>query len=766
MLQGDTRNLPLQNIFQTLGLNQQAGMLTITFQDMERCLAIRDTGILLLCERPHESLLLQQILARLKVLTPAEYQNVFSTVTNKAPPGEVLLDRHLLDEGQVYGPVREQILERLYEIFEWRGARYKFEVKPVPEERMLFHRTELVQALEFPVHSVLMEVAHREDEWRRIREVIPGPHQIYRITSSLEQLESFGCPEYLDQERFWQLIKLFDGQRVLDQILEESPLPAFFVFNTLRLLIECGQASVVDLEEKKALAEGLQGRYRVAEVTCIYLSILGDDPGDLEVRKKLVLLLERQKAPGEQLVPHYRRLAAAARSEADLPQYRQYLSKILHFEPKDIEALEELSRLLLELKKEREFRPILSRYVEAILKARDFDRGVEFLIFLGTLRPKDAELIKERAYLYQIANRKSDAALCYQQAAKVYAESKDRKNLRVTVDRLRLLDAKAASRWRKILYDLELKRPRRTGALKRIALTTLLLPPILIGAIYEWNARYAYAKAFENSKRLAGLGDLARASRGLEKFRKKYPWSVVSHKIPQDQRKLDGIWKEYQEEIDSSQATPPRPKPLPDESIEYALTRAISLRKNKQYVEALHLLRSLSSKRLPPALVKSVEGEIQFLSKYLDGARKFYDQATAAESKHNLEEALRLYQIVAENYPDSSQAKNLQFPLLVEVLPPHARLSMDGKEVPGPPFQLRIPATGEILLIAECDTFEKHTEWVSPGLRWRVQIRLHKRPTWAKSLNAPIETQPLHMGNSLFVGTRSGKVVALSTTEG
>ena len=154
MLQGDTRNLPLQNICQTLALNQQEGVLTVHYQKLERVLAIRKTGISLLNERPYKSQILQEIVVRLKVLTTGEYQNVFSTISTPSPPGDFLLDRHVIQREQVNESIREQLLERIYEVFEWCGARYMFEMKAIPHDRLVFSGHQLTASLEFPVKRI------------------------------------------------------------------------------------------------------------------------------------------------------------------------------------------------------------------------------------------------------------------------------------------------------------------------------------------------------------------------------------------------------------------------------------------------------------------------------------------------------------------------------------------------------------------------------------------------------------------------------------
>ena len=72
MLQGDTRNLPLQGLFQTLEMSQQEGVLTVFYQRIERYFALRDRHVTLIGEKPGSSPTLQNILAGLRILTRQE----------------------------------------------------------------------------------------------------------------------------------------------------------------------------------------------------------------------------------------------------------------------------------------------------------------------------------------------------------------------------------------------------------------------------------------------------------------------------------------------------------------------------------------------------------------------------------------------------------------------------------------------------------------------------------------------------------------------
>ena len=154
-----------------------------------------------------------------------------------------------------------------------------------------------------------------------------GPDAL--VGASEAQLRNFTTPEVPDEDRMQQLLRLFDGEHPLTSVLNESPVPAFFVFSILRTLLERGFAAALPLEEKKALAERLKNRRQSARMSEIYRSILEEEPEEDDVRRRLVLILEKKKENARELVEHYHALSEGARRRGDFEAQQQLVRRQL-----------------------------------------------------------------------------------------------------------------------------------------------------------------------------------------------------------------------------------------------------------------------------------------------------------------------------------------------------------------------------------------------------------------------------------------------------
>ncbi|MFQ5653809.1 MAG: PQQ-binding-like beta-propeller repeat protein [Planctomycetota bacterium] len=767
MLQGDTRNLPLQNIFQTLALNQQEGMLTIHFEGMERSVALGSGGVFLVTERPYESIVLKETLVHLRIMTEGEYQNVTSTASANSPPGDILLDRHLLHRGQVLGPVREHLLERVYEIFEWRAARYRFEVKELTKSRLIFSHPEYASSLQFPINSVLMEVARREDEWRRIRETIPYSHQIYRITCPLEQLEHFTSPDLADGKRLQDLFRLLNGEHPLADILKESPLPAFTVFSTLRALIEGRLAAPLDQQAKKALAEKLRNKFQTSRVAGIYRSILADNPEELEIRRRLAILLERKKGSSEELQRHLRVLAEGARTRGDMEACREYLKKLLQQDGNDLDALEAQLQVAAGSRLDREWRTALRELIDGVAKRREYERGAGFLLAMLEHRPGDGELLQEAAHFYLLAGKSVEAATAYNQAARLYSGASDVRALQRVVQKLEACDPRSAERWRKQVRATSVRRMRPGRLWSRVAGTFLII--FLLGALgfslYEWDARMTYAELWGTATRCAELGEVENARQDLLEFGRSHPFSLVARGVEDDISRLEEI-RAHSRRVNESARKLTRVTVLRAVDVERFISKGLSLRKYGDCRAALEHYESANLDTFPEAVAAEVQEQIASLRGYLEEARKLHEKGLEEDRRGDLSAAAFTYRRLLEDYPCSPLGDEVRLPLLIEVLPPDASMVINGVPLKGPSKLLRVPAKVPVELTVEADLFEPESISIDPRDHWRVRVNLQKKTEWVATLPAPVESEPLIQRERIFVASRNGRVTALSIMDG
>ncbi len=763
MLQGDTRNLPLQGLFQTLEMSQQEGVLTVYFQRMERFFALRDRHVSLIGEKPGSSPTLQNILAGLRILTRQEYENVLSALTAPAAPGDALLQCKLLTPEQVLGPVREQVLECIYEIFEWRGARYRFEVKRIEPERQLFSNTEITHSMEFPVQGVLMEVARREDEWCRIRDAIPHAHQIYSIIAGQDQLAGFTTPEIPDAGRMQQLLRLFDGEHPLTSVLDDSPVPAFYVFSILRTLLERGFVAPVALTEKKALAERLKNRRQSGRMAEIYRSILEEDPQEDDIRRRLVFILEKRKENARELVEHYHALAEGARRRGDTEAHQQLVRRQLEMAPRDLSVHERALSELASTENGRDLSSLLRGYVDAAGKLGQEGRAAEFLLGLSEDASEKSPVYEQAGDLLARQGQATRATEAYENAMRTSPDGARSTVVRRVAEKLRRFDPRAADKWLKRV-GAERREKRGSGnAFARITAVLLVVGVATVG-IHEWKAFERRGEVVAVAELLLAGGELEAAHEEFDRFREEWPWSFAS-------LDLDRVWDAL---VDAPHPSDPTgtggdviPPPQNDTfEFERFVSIGRSLRASGDYAAALEHLSNVDDTLLPAGVRPRIQAERRELGEYLTKAAGLAEEAVRFERAGELAEAGMIYQRLLTDYPHSTAAREVRLPLLVDVLPPHATVRVDGQPVVGPPFAIRVPGDKLVELRAEAPGFESFRQVLDPKETLSVTAHLQKRPEWRRATGTAVDAQPIVLGPLVIIGGRDGNVIAWRSLEG
>ncbi len=764
MLQGNTANLPLQNIFQTLALNQQEGILTINFQRQERHIGIRRSCIFILCERPNTSRVLQQVLAIRGILSESEYENVFATAGAPAPPGDLLLSRHILQRNQLDEVLREQLLEFTYEIFEWRNANYRFEVKQIPDDRMLFSNAEIARVFTFPANAILMEAVRREDEWGRIRQVIPNQHQIFKLTPGAKIPESLATPVNHAPARLQKLLKLIDGERTVEEIIADSKTPSFFVCSIVHGLIAAKVVEAISLEEKRALSEVLRKRYQLDKVANVYRSILEEDSDDDDTRRKLVIFLERKKALPQELLPHYHRIVDATRQKGDLAATQQYVQKILELNPKDVGANEQRVLLHVNDKKNKNWNQAIKEYSSAVRGSREFERGARFLLQIAESREVEGAVIHEAAHLFLLAGNLPEASTTYERAAKVFTSEGDRQSLLKVIEKLEICNASAAARWRKQLESPRRGKKRRRARLTLLGVMAFVLATLGYGA-YEWDARVTYAEVLESANVAARFGNSEEARRQLLEFKKRHNFSIIAQSVSSA---IAAIEKVAAEAKGAGAPAPTVPAILPHVfvDVERLVTEGSALKRKGELVRALALYQSVDLRTLPPNIAENVRQEITAISAYLREAASLHEKGKAAEAAKDYEEAHRLYSLCFAKYPHSPAAKNLRLPHVLEVEPPTAFVTVNGAPLTGPANVFWLGPTEEAVVCVSAPSFVPWKKPISAEGSAKTLVQLQKQSSWIQTIPAYAETESCAFGGRAFIGTRGGTVLALDERTG
>ena len=178
--QGDVAHIPISNIVQALYLNAQEGVLSVENKTLKYKLHVLRLGIRPLSTLPGKADVLRLAVVKERLLTESEFQNAMSSWSpGKTFPGDFLLRRRVITADQVRNEIRKQLEEIIHEVLTASDLRYEFSVGEECLDHEIFDPDGLGSVFIYNVNGLLMEAARRDDEWQRIRAVIPAREEIF-----------------------------------------------------------------------------------------------------------------------------------------------------------------------------------------------------------------------------------------------------------------------------------------------------------------------------------------------------------------------------------------------------------------------------------------------------------------------------------------------------------------------------------------------------------------------------------------------------------
>jgi len=180
-LKGDTSNLLLADIFQTLSQNGQQGLLCLKGSETRHLICFARQGITLFDARVFDSRRLAHLMATGQVAPPeqvhaalkgmdAQHRGAFSSIPFLAE----LAERGLVSRRRGLEILRNEVREELLEVFSIPRMEFEFDDDEVPPEgipNQCFFRTE----------ELIMDAARRLDEGELIRQKLGSAQQFYVV---------------------------------------------------------------------------------------------------------------------------------------------------------------------------------------------------------------------------------------------------------------------------------------------------------------------------------------------------------------------------------------------------------------------------------------------------------------------------------------------------------------------------------------------------------------------------------------------------------
>ncbi len=762
---GETAQIPLTNIFQTLSLSSQKGVLGFGWQNATRRFRFLGGSVRIIPDKPGDVEPLRSMLIKLKILTETQFTNVLESLPPNRLLGDALLEQRVLTPEEVVGPLRSQCEELLLSTFRRSDAKFHFTVSEGSDTDEVFSPEKFGRQLSFEVTGLLIEAARRQDEWTRIHHLISDPHEIVLPSSRAEFVARLGkldLPDGLADE----LIQLIDGENDLKGIVQASRYSEFQVLQPIAQLLEATVLTPLPTDKKKELADRHRRQFRLDEAATILRSVVKENGDDIEARRSLASILTRQRET-EELLTHWRYLAKHAQESGDHHEAKNYLLKILAQAPEDLPCRATLCTIYRETGKNREALDMARRLVQAARMHDDPAYARSFVEKCIDEFPDELSFQHALAALCFQAGDREGALQVLGSLANHYRKTGATGSLRRTYEQMVKIDPKAS---RKLTHLLERERRQRQdfmASLRRLLLRCAgiaILTCFIVLAFREIGAHRCLALKRPEIQNLIKEGRFDEARNLLEEISNAYPITTIKFLLRKDHAKIN-------EEAKLAELRIARLRDEQRLAHESRITRAEFLFTKGKWEEAWHLISQVPIEDAGELDTESRTRALALRKKfreYREAAISLANRARVAEEEKQWREAFLLWKELLDEYPDAPQARNVRLPLQVVTTPPHSEVWLDDTFMGLSPLVIRwSPAKPSDLEIRR-KWHQSYRTMLSQADRtgWTLPVSLPRLASWEYVCEGVVEAGATVMGTVVFVADRGGKVTAIDAATG
>jgi Domain of unknown function (DUF4388)/PQQ-like domain/PEGA domain len=244
-MRGDLDQMPLGDVFQTLGLTKMEGVLRVCNPVEQRLVYFRGGNLRIVVPPRLMMRRLGQCLLQAGVLTSDDLRAALAE--QKRQPralDEVLVERGCVTQEQIDDIIALQASEELFGLFTWRHGAFEF-FKGPPQDESLQKR--LDGCHEFEVNSLLLEVARRSDEWEGILSTLHNLDEV-PVRSAAE-------PQHDLDDNQQAVLRAADGKHTWREIADLTVLSEFDCARTGKGLVEAGLLETASPRQMLELAE-------------------------------------------------------------------------------------------------------------------------------------------------------------------------------------------------------------------------------------------------------------------------------------------------------------------------------------------------------------------------------------------------------------------------------------------------------------------------------------------------------------------------------
>ena len=221
-LEGKLKSFSLPEVLQFLSMGKMTGTLTIRHHNHKVALLIKEGKIINVTQvrvrKIGQMLVESGIVKRKDVEEAIDFQRQMG---QDMMLGHVLIERNFITREQLSQMLRLQIEEEIWDLFSWDEGDFKFEygIDSRFDDKMV----------DIDIQPLLLEGTRRQDEWNKIKKIIPDEKAIVKIIPP--QID-FSFDLDLTQNE-WRVLSLIDGHVSISTLCNRSGLGRFDTFRIL-----------------------------------------------------------------------------------------------------------------------------------------------------------------------------------------------------------------------------------------------------------------------------------------------------------------------------------------------------------------------------------------------------------------------------------------------------------------------------------------------------------------------------------------------------
>jgi tetratricopeptide (TPR) repeat protein len=227
-IKGSLKEASLPDVLQLLALGQKTGCLSIADRSNFGYIYFAK-GRICYASIVNRRDRLGDILVKHEKITPAHLDAAIQRQAKEHGKklGEILVSMGVITQADLERYMRVQIEESVYYLFTWTQGTFNFEAEVRPERQDFL--------VSINPESLLLEGARRVDEWSLIEKKIPSFDLIFLVDKDRLAISEGQLTD--TQQR---ILRLLDGSRDANQVIEDSGLGEFEIGKALYGLITAG----------------------------------------------------------------------------------------------------------------------------------------------------------------------------------------------------------------------------------------------------------------------------------------------------------------------------------------------------------------------------------------------------------------------------------------------------------------------------------------------------------------------------------------------